>query len=299
MLGAMSARRKSNPSMTVLLFPGQGSQRPGMRDAVAEHSPELLRLATKETGGDPFELISEGTAFQQPALYCASISAWKAAGSPRSDFYAGHSLGELAAAAAAGWISVEDGLHLAVVRGRLMQDAATAEPGGMLAVLGAGEGVATLACSIGLTVANDNAPDQVVLSGPAESIDEARGKFKQAGIRTVRLPISGAFHSPSMQTAVPGFASALDGVEVKASKAGLLSSTTTRPVTDLRAGLLSALTKPVRWRETVLYLREQGVSRFVETGPGEVLTGLVRRTLGEVDAGPLSALAPKAEAAGV
>jgi len=299
MLAAMSSWKKPSPPKTALLFPGQGSQKSDMRDAVAEHCPNLLALAIEEVGADPFESITEGTAFQQPALYCASIAGWRAAGSPEFEYFVGHSLGELAAAAASRAISIEDGLRLSVVRGRAMQDAAAADPGGMLAVLGAGEGVATLACSIGLTVANDNAPDQVVLSGPADSIDEARSRFKQAGIRTVRLPISGAFHSLSMQSAVPGFGSALDEVEVKPPNGCLLSSTTTGPVTDLRASLLSALTKPVRWRETVLYLKEQGVSRFLETGPGDVLSGLVRRTLGEIEAGPLQGPATKAGVAGV
>ena len=293
MLVAMSAPTKSAAPETTtavsaapksaLLFPGQGSQQAGMRETVAEHCPELLDLAEREAGGDPFELISEGTAYQQPALYCASIAGWKAAGSPDADFFVGHSLGELAAAAAAGSISVEDGLRLAVARGRAMQDAADADPGGMLAVLGSGEGVAALVCSIGLTVANDNAPDQVVLSGPADAIAEARTRFKEAGIRTVRLPISGAFHSSSMRAAIPDFTSALDRVEVEEPTSCLLSSITTKPVTDLRKGLLLALTRPVRWRETVLFLRRQGVSRFIETGPGEVLTGLVRRTTGDAE----------------
>jgi [acyl-carrier-protein] S-malonyltransferase len=284
---------------TALLFPGQGSQKSDMREAVAEHCPNLLALACDLVGVDPFESIAGGTSFQQPALYCASIAGWRAAGSPDADFCVGHSLGELAAAAAARSISVEDGLRLSVARGRAMQKAAEAEPGGMLAVLGAGHGVATLACSIGLTVANDNAPDQVVLSGPSDSISEARRRFRESGIRTVRLPIVGAFHSQSMQAAEAEFASALESVEVREPRTCLLSSITTKPFTDLRAGLLSALTKPVRWRETVLYLRDKGVTRFAETGPGEVLSGLVRRTVGDVEIVPLIPTDAQPEAARV
>jgi malonyl CoA-acyl carrier protein transacylase len=285
--GDMNHSQKKIPAKTAVLFPGQGSQQANMRDGVSRNCPELLEMATHEAGEDPFEAIGKGTAFQQPALYCASIAGWVAAGSPDADFFVGHSLGELAAAAAAGSVSLEDGLRLAVARGRAMQDSADADPGGMLAVLGAGDGIATLACSIGLTIANDNAPDQVVLSGPVDSIDEARRRFRQVGLRTVRLPIAGAFHSPAMQSAAGAFGSAFDSVELKEPRACLISSITTLPLTDLRAGLLAALIRPVRWRETVLRLREQGVTRFVESGPGTVLTGLVRRTLGDSDAGPL------------
>lgn len=274
-------------SHTALVFPGQGSQRAEMRELVADQCPELLELASREIGCDPFGKISEGTAFQQPALYCAAIAGWRAAGSPDAGWFAGHSLGELAAAAAAGAISAQDGLRLAITRGRVMQRAAEADPGGMLAVLGETSGVPALANSLGLTVANDNAPDQIVLSGPSDEIAEARARFKAARVRTVRLPVAGAFHSPAMTAAVPEFRAALDEVQVS-DRPHLISSITARPFTDLREGLLSALTRPVRWRETVLRLRELGVSHFLESGPGEVLTGLVRRTLQGVDAGPLT-----------
>jgi len=273
-------------SHTALVFPGQGSQRAEMRDLVEAHCPELIELATSEIGSDPFERVSEGTSFQQPALYCAAIAGWRAAGSPEAAWFAGHSLGELAAAAAAGAISTEDGLRLAITRGRVMQQAAENDPGGMLAVLGETNGVPALANSLGLTVANDNSPDQVVLSGPSEEIDEARRRFREVGVRTVRLPVAGAFHSPAMAVAVPEFRAALDEVEVT-DQPRLISSTSARPFGDLREGLLAALTRPVRWRETVLRLRDLGASCFLESGPGEVLTGLVRRTISGVEAGPL------------
>jgi malonyl CoA-acyl carrier protein transacylase len=285
-------------SHTALVFPGQGSQRAEMRDLVETHCPELIELAVSEIGSDPFERVSEGTSFQQPALYCAAIAGWRAAGSPRAEWFAGHSLGELAAAAAAGAISTEDGLRLAITRGRVMQRAAEADPGGMLAVLGETRGVTALANSLGLTVANDNAPDQIVLSGPVEEIKEARARFKQAGVRTVRLPVAGAFHSPAMTAAVPEFRAALEKVEVE-HHPELISSVAAGPFSDLREGLLAALTRPVRWRETVLRLRDLGASRFLESGPGEVLTGLVRRTIDGIDAAPLSSLANAQETADV
>jgi len=282
--------------LTAVIFPGQGSQRGEMRDLVAGQNPELLARVVAAVGSDPFERIEEGTAFQQPALYCAAISGWQAAGSPRGDFIAGHSLGELAAAAAAGAITVEDGLDLAVARGRAMQEAAQVEPGAMLAVLGRFEGTGLLATTLGLTVANDNAPDQVVLSGSIEEIKEARRRFKEAGIRTVRLPVAGAFHSPAMHAAEPAFREALDAVEVREPETCLVSSVTAAPARDLRAGLLAALTSPVRWRETVLGLRASGVSRFLESGPGHVLSGLVGRTVEGIEARSLTEDEPLFEA---
>ncbi len=288
----------ANLSHTALVFPGQGSQRAEMRELVTGHCPGLLELAIEEIGSDPFDRVAEGTAFQQPALYSAAIAGWKAAGSPRADWFAGHSLGELAAASASGAISIEDGLRLAITRGRVMQQAAEADPGGMLAVLGETRGLPALANSLGLTVANDNAPDQIVLSGPAEEIGEARSKFREAGVKTVRLPVAGAFHSPAMTSALPEFRAALDEVEVTAQP-HLISSVAAGPFADLREGLLAALTRPVRWRETVLRLRELGASRFLESGPGEVLTGLVRRTIEGIDAGPLSSLTTRRETADV
>ncbi|MDQ2699999.1 MAG: ACP S-malonyltransferase [Actinomycetota bacterium] len=277
----------SNATPTAILFPGQGSQRDGMRETVEQHAPELLELAIDQIGSDPFARIKDGTAFQQPALYCASVAGWRAGGSPDAEFIAGHSLGELAAAAASGAITAEDGLSLAISRGRAMQDAAEADPGGMLAVLGECDGTAVLASSLGLTVANDNAPDQIVLSGPADAIAEARRKFREAGVRTVRLPVAGAFHSPAMVAAQTGFGEALSRIEIHEPRTTLLSSVTTLPFADLRGGLLSALTRPVRWRETVIALRGHGVTRFLESGPGDVLSGLVARIVDDVEAGPL------------
>lgn len=274
---------------TALIFPGQGSQRAEMRDLALLHCPELVDLAIREVGSDPFEHVSEGTSFQQPALYCAALAGWRAAGSPEAAWFTGHSLGELAAAAAAGAISPEDGLRVAVARGRAMQRAAEGSPGGMLAVLGEATGVPALAHSLGLTVANDNAPDQVVLSGPSEEIKLARARFREAGVRTVKLPVAGAFHSPAMVVAIPELRAALEQVEVT-EPPRLISSITTEPFTDLREGLLSALIRPVRWRETVLKLRDLGAARFLESGPGEVLTGLIRRTIEGVEAGPLPAI---------
>src|SRR5581483_331766 len=119
---------------TAILFPGQGSQMPGMRDHVARECPDLLELALDLLGSDPFERVEDGTAYAQPAIFCASVAGWHALGSPQSGYFAGHSLGELGALVAAGVIGELDGLELVALRGRLMQEAGEqAGDGGMVA----------------------------------------------------------------------------------------------------------------------------------------------------------------------
>jgi [acyl-carrier-protein] S-malonyltransferase len=276
---------RTDPAHTALLFPGQGSQNAEMREQVERACPDLLEQAIDELGVDPFEHVDDGTAFAQPALYCASLAGWTAADRPPAAFMAGHSLGELAALVAAGSLDESDGLSLAVIRGRVMQDAAASGPqGGMLAALGNGDQALAVAERLGLTVANDNAPGQLVLSGPRDALKTARAELKATGLRTIPLRVQGAFHSPAMAAAVPEFRAALDGVELDEPQVPVVSSTTARPFDDIRARLADALVRPVRWREALIALHEAGVRRFVETGPGTVLTGLVRRTLDAVDA---------------
>lgn len=274
---------------TAVLFPGQGSQTPDMRDAVAARRPDLIELALDVVGDDPFARVDDGTRYAQPAIYCASVVAWErlAESGLQADVVAGHSLGELAALVAAGVLSAEDGLRLVATRGRLMQESGErAGDGSMLALLGTGaaERAAQVAEPHGLTVANDNAPNQVVLSGSRGAFDEATVTAKGLGLRAVPLPVTGAFHSPFMAEAVPEFAAALAAVDFSAPSIEVVSSITTAPFDDVAARLADALTQPVRWRETLLALHAGGAARFVETGPGKVLTGLVRRTVSDVEA---------------
>lgn len=281
--------RRGKAIKTALLFPGQGSQTEAIREAVERHRPDLLELAVREVGGDPFARLEEGTRFAQPALFCASVAGWSRLGLDEADFLAGHSLGELAALVAAGSLSAADGLRLVALRGRVMQEAAERSPGapeGMLAVLGAEAGALAnpIAALHGVAIANDNAPDQVVLSGGDLALDAAAADVEEAGLRAMRLPVKGAFHSPSMTSAVPEFAAALADTHFEPPRAPVLSCVTARPFDDVPRRLAEGLTHPVRWRETLLTLHERGVRRFVETGPGKVLTGLVRRTLRGVDA---------------
>jgi [acyl-carrier-protein] S-malonyltransferase len=256
-----------------------------MAAVTAAHRSDLLELARAELGADPFEQIGEGTHLAQPALYCASLAHFKQAGSPTGAMLSGHSLGELAALVAAGALDAEAGLRLAIVRGRLMEDAGQANPGGMVASLGGeDETVRAIATELGLTVANDNAPGQLVLSGEVDAVGEARKRLRAAGGKAIRLPVAGAFHSPLMAEASEGFAAALAETEFRDPEVPVYSCTAAAPFDDVRAGLAAALTQPVLWQDTLKRMHADGAEVFLETGPGDVLTGLVRRTLEGVEA---------------
>jgi [acyl-carrier-protein] S-malonyltransferase len=264
--------------LSATLFPGQGSQTPEMREVVGEVRPDLLEQVAEAVGEDPFPRVEEGTQFAQPAIFVASLAGWDSLGRPDGDFMAGHSLGELAALVAAGALAEADGIELVALRGRLMGQA---EAGGMLALLGAGavEHAHELADAHGLSVANDNSPQQIVLSGPRDALLRAAEHAEELGLRPKGLPVTGAFHSPLMASAVPEFAAALEQVNFRAPRVPVLSAVTAMPFEDPRDQLAQALTMSVRWREVVLALHDRGVEEFVEVGPGRVLTGLVKRTL--------------------
>lgn len=273
-------------SKTAILFPGQGSQTPEMRDDVERDRPDLLELVTEIVGEDPFPKAEEGTNYAQPAIFCASLAGWDHLGRPDADFMAGHSLGELAALVAAGSLEERDGLELVALRGRLMQESGEAAgDGGMLALLGRGaaDHAAELAEAHGLSVANDNSPQQVVLSGAKQALPEAADAAKELSLRAIELSVSGAFHSPMMAAAVPEFEKAVNQVKISPPRVEVLSAVTAAPFQDVAAQLTEALTSPVRWRETLIALHERGADRFVEVGPGRVLSGLVKRTLSDVE----------------
>jgi [acyl-carrier-protein] S-malonyltransferase len=271
---------------TAILFPGQGSQTDGMQDVVRQTRPELLDLAVEMVGEDPFPRAAEGTNFAQPAIFCASLAGWHALGRPQGDLMAGHSLGEIAALVAAGALRERDGLELVTLRGRLMQEAGLrAGDGGMVAVLGRGaaEHAPEIAAAHELTLANDNSPQQVVLSGARAELPAAVAHAKELGLRAMELDVTGAFHSPMMASAVPEFAAALARTEFSEPRVPVISAVTVQAFEDPRAELADALTMPVRWREVMLAAHERGVGRFVEVGPGRVLTGLAKRTLADVE----------------
>jgi [acyl-carrier-protein] S-malonyltransferase len=270
---------------SALLFPGQGSHAEGMEEPFRGHP--LLEHGLELLGYDPFERLAEGTRYQQPALFLCSVAAWDAwaddspddAGEARAA--AGHSLGEYAALVAAGGLEFADAVRLVDERAAAMADAGELNAGGMVAMLGGdGSAVRDLAARLGLIVANDNAPGQLVLSGPADAVAEAEEAAREeAGARARRLDVSGAFHSPLMEPAAERLRAALDATPVHPLRIPVYSNGTARPFVDVRTELAENLLRGVRWRETLLALRAAGVERFVELGPGSVLTGLVKRTL--------------------
>jgi [acyl-carrier-protein] S-malonyltransferase len=269
-------------SQTALLFPGQGSQTPDMRGTVERHRPDLLALALDEVGPDLFERADDGTRWAQPAIYCAALAGAREL-DVDGDLMAGHSLGEITALVAAGAIGAEDGLLLVAARGRLMQEAAEETgDGGMTAVRAREDNrdaIADAAAEAGVQIANDNAPDQLVLSGAVGALDQAEALLKERGVRAKRLPVAGAFHSPLMEPAVEPFRAVVESVEIGEPQVPVYSCVTAQPFDDIRRRLVEALTHPVRWLDVLRALDARGVTDFVETGPGRVLTNLVKKSL--------------------
>jgi [acyl-carrier-protein] S-malonyltransferase len=261
---------------TAILFPGQGSQTPDMRERVAALRPDLLAFAAECVGEDPFARADEDTRFAQPAILVASLANWGELTDYRPpDALAGHSLGELTALAAAKAISERDAVRLAALRGKLMS---ACRSGTMLAALGGDEAtVVAIATEHGVVVANDNAPGQLVLSGATTKLRGAGRALRDEGVRTLELNVAGAFHSPLMADAVPEWVAALAATYIRDPRVPVYSCVTAKPIADIRLQLAEALTSPVRWRETVLALQAAGVERFVDAGPGKVLAGMVKR----------------------
>ena len=268
-------------SASAILFPGQGVGDPSSRALVAGLRPDLLELATELVGEDPFERMSEGTAYAQPAVYCASAAGYEQLGRPGAGYFAGHSLGEIGALAAAGAIDDADGLAIVVARGRVMDEVArTGEPGGMLAVGSDRDGAEALAGQHGLTLANENSPRQFVLSGPLARIEEAEAAAKGSGVRAKKLAVAGAFHTEAMASGVDAFRAELDEIEFRATAAPVVSSTSADFFPeDPRDALAASLVSPIRWTAVLGKLSQLGVTRYLDVGPGKVLAGLVRRTI--------------------
>jgi [acyl-carrier-protein] S-malonyltransferase len=277
---------------TAILFPGQGSQEPGMLDLVAAEAPDLLERCRELVEDDPFARVADSTRFAQPAIYCASVASWRrardAAGTPIA--VAGHSLGEFAALVAAEALDPLDALELVVLRGRLMWQAGERAGGGsMLALLGAEEaGAARLAAAHGVVVANLNAPGQVVLSGPSAGLEAAAEAARAEGLRAMELGVAGAFHSPAMAAAVGPFATALDHVELREPSIPVISGLTGGAMTHPRRDLAGALTQPVRWTAVMRELAARGADRFLDAGPGRVLAKLTKRNVPGAETGVLA-----------
>ena len=277
--------------MTTLLFPGQGSQEPGMGEGLFEKFPQYVEEVDQILGYSIEELCKgederlNQTCFTQPALYvvsCLAFLDWKLDSGNIASYAAGHSVGEYAALFASGRISFSDGLKMVHKRGELMQKQTG---GGMAAVLGLDfDAVKSVLAQhpqlSGVDLANINAPEQIVISGKKEDIDLAKEIFEESGARRyVVLNVSGAFHSRYMEEPAEEFRSFISNVQIKEGDFPVISNVTAKPYgADQCCELLvKQIFSPVQWVESILYLRSLNEMEFLELGPGKVLTGLLRR----------------------
>ena len=278
------------------IFPGQGSQYVGMgKDhydldsegkKLFEVADSLLAFSLSTLCFDGPEQELRQTRNTQPAIFVHSIAVWRMMMHLQPEMVAGHSLGEYSALVAAGALTFEDGLRLVRLRGELMQRAGEENRGTMAAVVGLTpnviEDVCREASSAGIVqCANFNSPGQIVISGSVEGVHGAMEMAKQKGAKLVKeLVVSGAFHSPLMQSAKDGLKKALAKVTITDAALPVYANVTAEPVTkaaDIRELLHQQVTSPVRWEQTIVNMVRDGASQFYEIGPGKVLQGLVKR----------------------
>ena len=295
--------------MRAFIFPGQGSQSVGMGQALAAASPiarEVFQEVDDALGQRLFRIMGEGppdeltlTQNAQPAIMANAIATLRVIEreggirlADKADYVAGHSLGEYTALCAAGAIDLATTARLLKLRGLAMQAAVPVGQGGMAALLGADLRIAQMIAEAAAqgevcTVANDNDPTQVVISGSKAAIDRAIALAKDHGAkRAIALPVSAPFHCPLMQPAADAMAAALDEARIDAPLVPVYANVTAEPVTDpdtIRRLLVNQVTGMVRWRESVLAMQSAGVERFVEIG-GKVLGPMVKRIAPDVDA---------------
>ena len=283
---------------TAMLFTDQEAQSNGMGRDIAEAFPaaaDVFARANDIVGYDLRKLCFEGPAeeleqtnIQQPAIFTTSVAIWAALNNGAeldAAAMAGLSLGEYTALHAAGSVSFEDALKLVKRRGELMQEAATATPSGMVTALGLDaeqcEKVCQQASSIGIIQpANFNCPSQVVLSGEKGACDAAVKLTEEAGGRAIPLKVAGAFHSAIMKPAADGLSKVLEQTAFSSPRVPVLANVNTNPHFDeksIRQWLTDQLTSPVLWQASIERLIREGIERFVEIGPGRVLTGLMKK----------------------
>ncbi|HEX8338122.1 MAG TPA: ACP S-malonyltransferase [Pyrinomonadaceae bacterium] len=287
--------------MIAYIFPGQGSQAPGMgRELAGAYAAarEVFEEADDALGFRLSRLCFEGPAEElqltentQPAILATSVAALRAAeveGLPRPDFVAGHSLGEYSALVAAGALSLRDAVSVVRRRGRYMQEAVPVGAGAMAAVLGADietvEAVCLEAAREGeiCSAANINSPGQIVIAGSSAAVERALPLLKERGAkRAIQLKVSAPFHCALMLPAQERLSADLDAVEFKDLSVPLVTNVDAaviRTGAEARSALVRQVSSPVRWRESLELLSREGVGTFVEVGPGKVLSGLVRQT---------------------
>lgn len=277
------------------LFPGQGSQFPGMAKSLYDNSEKARRMlesANEILGFRITDIMFEGTAedlkqtrVTQPAIFLHSVVLAACLPDFAPDMAAGHSLGEFSALTAVGALSFEEGLRLVSMRASAMQKACELVPGCMAAVLALPDETIERICSetAGIVVAaNYNCNGQVVISGEKAAVEAACARLKEAGARRVLpLPVSGAFHSPLMEPARSELAQAIQAATFRRPACPVYQNVTARPSSDpeeIKSNLLAQLTSPVRWTQTIRNMADDGAGYFMETGPGKVLQGLTGKT---------------------
>jgi [acyl-carrier-protein] S-malonyltransferase len=281
--------------MNAYIFPGQGAQFSGMGLDLYENSPlaqELFEKANAILGFPITDIMFEGSAddlketkVTQPAIFLHSVILAKTLGDTfKPDMVAGHSLGEFSALVAAGALTFEDGLQLVSQRALAMQKACEIQPSTMAAVLGLDDDVVEKICATtdGVVVAaNYNCPGQLVISGEIDAINRACEALKAEGARrALVLPVGGAFHSPLMEPAREELAAAIENTTFSKPNCPIYQNVTASAVTDeneIKANLISQLTAPVRWTQSVQQMIMDGANHFTEVGPGKVLQGLVKK----------------------
>ncbi len=281
--------------MNAYVFPGQGAQFSGMGLDLYESSPlaqELFEKANDILGFSITDIMFEGsdedlkqTKVTQPAIFLHSVILAKTLGDNfKPDMVAGHSLGEFSALVAVGALTFEDGLKLVSQRAQAMQKACELQPSTMAAVLGLDDDVVEKVCenTEGVVVAaNYNCPGQLVISGEIEAVNKACEALKEEGARrALVLPVGGAFHSPMMEPAREELAAAIENTSFSKPNCPIYQNVTASAVTDeneIKANLISQLTAPVRWTQSVQQMIADGATHFTEVGPGKVLQGLVKK----------------------
>lgn len=285
-------------SKTIFVFPGQGAQYVGMGKALSESfvpAKQLLEKADDTLGFSISKVMFEGpeedlkiTANTQPALFVSSMMVLEVLKSEGVDFdfVAGHSLGEYSAICAAGGFSFEDGLKLVRLRGSLMAKAGQEHPGSMAAIIGVDDDKIQELCdavkNVGIVVpANFNCPGQIVVSGEVDAVKALVDNCGAAGVKAVPLAVSGAFHSPLMQSAQAGLADVIANTKFNDLQKPLIANVTAQTVTsgaEIKDLLVRQLVSPVRWNQSMAYaIKELGVTSGVEVGVGHVLAGLQRK----------------------
>ncbi|MFZ1685010.1 MAG: ACP S-malonyltransferase [Candidatus Zixiibacteriota bacterium] len=287
-------------SKTALFFPGQASQYVGMGKDLYEHSAavrQLYELASDLLRVDIADLSFNGpaeelkrTMYTQPAILLHSLAVVQVIGNdlPSFEYAAGHSLGEYGALAVAGAMTPEDAVRAVVRRATLMEEACQKNPGTMAAVMGLSdeqlEKVCAEASATGVVVpANFNSNSQTVISGSLAGVGKASELAKAAGAkRAILLEVGGAFHSPLMEPAREGLAEFMQTLPLNAPRKPVIANVTAKPVTtsaEIKQLLVAQVTAPVRWAQTMAFLKDAGVTRVVEIGPGKVLTGMAKREM--------------------